>query len=154
MLGVHQPHPIRLVLAAPFKTVLAFAIPALLILISSSPGIAQAGYDDHQNMMDQLGIKAIRGGPNPNNQATFDEAKANPYKDSMPDALRMKDGTKVTKAKQWPKRRAEIAEDFEREVVWPHSSQRAESDLGGNFHDTGRRQRRTDCYQNACRPCG
>jgi len=73
-------------------------------------------YDDHQNMMDQLGVKAIRPGPNPNNQSTFDEAGANPYRDSMPKVLEMKDGTKITSAKQWPKRRAEILEDFEREV--------------------------------------
>ena len=77
---------------------------------------AQDGYDDHQNMMDQLGIKKLRPGANPNNQSAFDEATANPYKDSMPDVLTMKDGTKVTSAAQWPKRRAEILEDFEREV--------------------------------------
>ena len=34
----------------------------------------------------------------------------------MPDVLKMKDGTKVTAAGQWPGRRAEILEDFEREV--------------------------------------
>jgi hypothetical protein len=79
-------------------------------------GPAQPSYDDHQNMMDQLGIKAIRRGPDPNNQSTFDEAIANPYKESMPDVLKMKDGAKVTRASQWPRRRAEIAEDFEREV--------------------------------------
>ena len=73
-------------------------------------------FDDHQNMMDQLGVRAIRPGPNPNDQTTFDEAKANPYADSMPDVLKMKDGTKVTVAGQWPGRRAEILEDFEREV--------------------------------------
>ena len=79
------------------------------------PG-AQDGFDDHQNMMNQLGIKQLRPGANPNNQSVFDEATANPYKDSMPDVLTMKDGTKVTSAAQWPKRRAEILEDFEREV--------------------------------------
>ncbi|HEX3355446.1 MAG TPA: acetylxylan esterase, partial [Tepidisphaeraceae bacterium] len=48
----------------------------------------EKAFDDHQNMMDQLGVKAIRGGPDPNNQTTFNEAAANPYKDSMPDVLR------------------------------------------------------------------
>jgi lysophospholipase L1-like esterase len=76
----------------------------------------QDGYDDHQNMMDQLGIKQLRPGANPNNQSAFDEAAANPYKDTMPDVLTMKDGTRVTSAAQWPRRRAEIIEDFEREV--------------------------------------
>lgn len=77
---------------------------------------AHERFDDHQNMMDQLGVKALRRGPNPNDQSTFDEAKSNLYKDSMPDVLRMKDGKKVNRASQWPKRRAEIAEEFEREV--------------------------------------
>jgi cephalosporin-C deacetylase-like acetyl esterase/lysophospholipase L1-like esterase len=73
-------------------------------------------YDDHQNIMDQLGIKSLRRGPDPNNQSTFDEATSNPYKDSMPDVLKMKKGARVTRPDQWPKRRAEIVEDFEREV--------------------------------------
>src|SRR4051812_25744096 len=73
-------------------------------------------FDDHQNMMAQLGIKALRPGPNPRDQSTFDEANANPCADTMPEVLKMKDGTKVTTAAQWPARRAEILEDFEREV--------------------------------------
>jgi lysophospholipase L1-like esterase len=75
---------------------------------------------DHQNMMDQLGIKALRPGPSGNdkdpNHANYDEGKANPYGD-LPDALTLKSGQKVTSAEQWWKqRRAEIVEDFEREV--------------------------------------
>jgi hypothetical protein len=73
-------------------------------------------FDDHQDMMDQLGITRLRPGADPNNQSTFDEATANPYHDSMPDALTMNDGTKVTRPDQWPGRRAEIVELFEREV--------------------------------------
>jgi hypothetical protein len=38
---------------------------------------------DHQNMMDQLGIKALRPGPSGNekapNHANYDEANANPF---------------------------------------------------------------------------
>jgi hypothetical protein len=38
---------------------------------------------DHQNMMDQLGIKALRPGPSGNeagpNHANYDEATANPF---------------------------------------------------------------------------
>src|SRR5581483_32514 len=41
---------------------------------------------------------------------------ANRSGDTMPDLMTFKDGTKVTTADQWPKRRAEIVEDFEREV--------------------------------------
>jgi hypothetical protein len=96
-------------------------LPAVLLIPMLSVGLSsaqptQGGFDDHQNMMNQLGIKALRRGPDPNNQATFDEAIANPYTNSMPDVLTMKDGTKVTRPKQWPARRAEIQEDFEREV--------------------------------------
>jgi len=79
---------------------------------------ANGGYDDHQNMLDQLGITKLRPGKSGNNQTGpgFDLATANPWKDTMPDALTMKDGTKVTSTAQWPARRAEILEDFEREV--------------------------------------
>jgi lysophospholipase L1-like esterase len=76
---------------------------------------------DHQNMMDQLGIKALRPGPSGNesapNHANYDESKANPFPD-LPDALTLKNGKKVTTAQMWWKqRRPEIVEDFEREVV-------------------------------------
>src|SRR5262249_7778369 len=41
----------------------------------------------------------------------------NRYKDSMPDLMTFEDKkTRVKSADQWPKRRAEIVEDFEREV--------------------------------------
>jgi lysophospholipase L1-like esterase len=65
-------------------------------------------------MMDQLGIRALRPGANPNDQSTFDEATANPY--PLPELMVLKNGAKVTKAGQWKVRRAEIREDFEREV--------------------------------------
>ena len=77
---------------------------------------AQEGYDDHQHMMNQLGLKKLRPGANPNQQDTFDEATANPYADTVPDALTMRDGTRVTRVAQWPQRRAEIVEDFAREI--------------------------------------
>jgi len=82
------------------------------------PAWVEAGYNDHQNMMDQLGIKKLRPGKSGNNQngPGFEEETANDWMPSMPDALTMKNGTKVTSAAQWPARRAEILEDFEREV--------------------------------------
>ena len=104
----------------PAKLCLTAILLALAIILSPSTqgqGTTNAPkYDDHQNMMDQLGLKAIRRGPDPNNQSTFDEATANPYTNSLPDVLTMKDGTRITTAAQWPARRAEIQEDFEREV--------------------------------------
>src|SRR3954447_24577932 len=77
--------------------------------------------EDHQNMLEQLGIKALRPGPSGNeqapNHANYDEATANPYP-NLPDALTLKNGQKVTTAAQWwNARRPEIVEDFEREVL-------------------------------------
>jgi hypothetical protein len=77
--------------------------------------------EDHQNMMDQLGIKALRPGPSGTetapNHANYDEATANPYP-NLPDVLTLKNGKKVTSAKMWwDKRRPEIVEDFDREVL-------------------------------------
>jgi lysophospholipase L1-like esterase len=75
---------------------------------------------DHKNMMDQLGIKAVRPGPSGNeqapNHANYDESQANPFPD-LPDALVFKNGQKVVSAAQWQQRRKEIVEDFEREVL-------------------------------------
>jgi hypothetical protein len=76
---------------------------------------------DHQNMMEQLGIKALRPGPSGNenapNHANYDESKANPFPD-LPNILTTKEGQKVTTAEQWWKqRRPGIVEDFDREVL-------------------------------------
>jgi len=77
--------------------------------------------DDHQNMMNQLGIKALRPGPSGNesapNHANYDEATADPYP-NLPDVLTTKNGKKVVDpAMWWNQRRPEIVEDFEREVL-------------------------------------
>jgi hypothetical protein len=77
--------------------------------------------EDHQNMMDQLGIKALRPGPSGTetapNHANYDEATANPFP-NLPDVLTLKNGKKVTTADMWwNQRRPEIVEDFEREVL-------------------------------------
>ena len=75
---------------------------------------------DRQNMMDQLGIKQLRSGRSPDpaspNAANMDEAKANPYPD-WPALMRLKNGQAVTTTAQWQQRRAEIIEDFDREVL-------------------------------------
>jgi hypothetical protein len=80
---------------------------------------AWTAQDDHKNMMEQLGIKSLRPGPSGNdadpNHANYDEATANPFP-KLPDVLTLKNGRKVTTAAEWPQRRAEIVEDFEREV--------------------------------------
>jgi hypothetical protein len=75
---------------------------------------------DHDNMMQQLGIKKLRPGFSGNesdpNHANYDETLANPCP-QLPDALITKDGKKVTDGDMWWKqRRPELVEDFEREV--------------------------------------
>jgi hypothetical protein len=71
---------------------------------------------DQQNMMQQLGIRALRPGPSGNekapNHANYDESKANPFP-NIPDALTLNDGQKVTTPELWQKRRTEIIEGFE-----------------------------------------
>jgi hypothetical protein len=47
--------------------------------------------------------------------ANYDEAKANPYPD-IPSLMTLQDGTKVTTAGQWKKRRAEIKALFDEQV--------------------------------------
>lgn len=88
------------------------------------PGLPQpvnwTAEQDHQNMMDQLGIKVLRPGPsgdeNAPNHANYDEAKANPFP-QLPDVLTLKNGQKVTTPEMWwNQRRPEIVEDFEREM--------------------------------------
>jgi len=102
-------------------TLAVLAVLVCRVATGQQPPANWTAEQDHQNMMDQLGIKALRPGPSGNekdpNHANFDEDKANPYGD-LPDALRLKNGQKVTSAEQWwKKRRPEIVEDFEREVV-------------------------------------
>ena len=75
---------------------------------------------DHQNMMDQLGIKSIRHAFDADEKsphaANYDESKANPFP-VLPEILRTNAGKKVTTAKQWWEvRRPEIVEGFESEV--------------------------------------
>ncbi len=76
---------------------------------------------DHQRMLDLLGIKELRPGANGSNPqapnfANYDESKVKPYS-PLPDPLTLKNGKKVTSAKAWwNQRRAEIVEDFDREV--------------------------------------
>jgi hypothetical protein len=111
-------------------------IIALAVLLSSPPGQAPAAataessttpgprkwttQQNHQNMMEQLGIVRLRPGPSGQpgaaDSANYDPAKANPHPD-LPDPLTLKNGQKVTSAEMWWKqRRPEIVEDFEREV--------------------------------------
>jgi hypothetical protein len=107
---------------------LLVAILSLTILSAQQPDTSTAPkpknwttQEDHQNMMNQLGIKKLRPGPSGNenapNHANYDEILANPFP-NLPDVLTLKNGKKVTTAKMWwEQRRPEIVEDFEREVL-------------------------------------
>jgi hypothetical protein len=113
-----------------------FFIPVILICAAAtslsaqtSSSLIQGKYpkpvtftaeQDHQNMNEQLGVKALRPGPSGNesapNAANYDESKANPYP-VLPDPLILNNGKKVTTPEIWWKqRRPEIVEDMEREV--------------------------------------
>ncbi|MEY2916992.1 MAG: hypothetical protein RIS73_706 [Bacteroidota bacterium] len=75
---------------------------------------------DHDNMMQQLGITKLRPGPSGNaadaNHANYEESLANPCP-LLPEVLITKNGKKVTTADMWWKqRRPEIVEDIEREM--------------------------------------
>jgi lysophospholipase L1-like esterase len=84
--------------------------------------LAKLSDEDHADMLRQLGITKLRPGyngfakPGDPNAANYDPEKANPFPD-WPEVLTAKDGSRVTTAEGWwKKRRPEIVEDFEREV--------------------------------------
>ena len=75
---------------------------------------------DHQRTMDLLHITSLRRGvdsdPKSPHAANYDDSKVETY--TLPDPLKLKDGKKVTTAKVWwKKRRPEIVEDFDREIL-------------------------------------
>src|SRR5674536_234297 len=111
------------------KTLIIFLILLSGRIVAQNPTGSSGQYppivkftaeQDHQNMMDQLGIKSLRPGPSGNesapNHANYDESLATPYPD-LPDLLTLKNGKKVTTPEIWWKqRRPEIVEDMEKEV--------------------------------------
>jgi len=88
---------------------------------SSPPQVHLTAEQDHQRILDQLHITEIRpaanGAPNATDHLpNYDESKAGPDS-KLPDPLTLKNGEPVTSAKAWEsKRRAEIFEDFDREI--------------------------------------
>lgn len=109
-----------LVLLFTSLSAICYAQPALKNGRETTTPVTFTAEQDHQNMMDQLGVKSLRPGPSGNesapNHANYDESLANPYPD-LPDPLVLNNGKKVATADMWWKqRRPEIIEDFEREV--------------------------------------
>src|SRR4029079_15109278 len=104
-----------------FALALIAVLTGVLVSAQQPPDTKAATDADHKNMMEQLGITALRPGPSGNesapNHANYDEALANPYP-SLPQVLTVKTGRTVTSADVWWKqRRPEIVEEFDREVL-------------------------------------
>ena len=97
------------------------AFDAVVRLTTFTPPVHVTAEQDHQHLMDLLGIPSLRPGADPNhpnapNAVNYDEAKANPWP-NLPDPLVLKNGERVTTAEMWWKqRRPGIVEDFDREV--------------------------------------
>ncbi|MBK9253222.1 MAG: hypothetical protein IPM70_15730 [Proteobacteria bacterium] len=98
---------------------------ALILLLATAQGQQPlrewTTAEDHQQMLGQLGITALRPGPSGSesapNPANYDEALANPFP-QLPEVLALRGGSTVSTVRQWwTRRRPEIIEDFEREVV-------------------------------------
>ncbi len=108
-----------------FWSVVAGSVLGLSAVVAMGQSTGAAGKpmtadEDHQNMMDQLGIKALRPGPSGDekapNHANYDEALANPYP-NLPDPLTLNDGQKVTTAKEWwDVRRPQLVKMFDEDV--------------------------------------
>jgi hypothetical protein len=125
----------------------AFAILGALLLCGAAfaapPPLHWTAAQDHQNMMDQLGITRLRPGPSGQakegdpNAANYDEAKANPFP-NLPDLMTLKNGQKVTGTAQWEQRKAEIREDFDREVLGrtPRNTPKVTWRIVGVDHET------------------
>ena len=114
-------------LQIPFSKSLPLVGAALLLCsvpltaqVAGSPPVNFTADQDHQNMMQQLGIQKLRDGPSGDekapNHANYNEAEANPYP-VLPAVLTLNNGQPVTSPEQWwNQRRPEIVEAFSREV--------------------------------------
>jgi hypothetical protein len=95
-------------------------VPALAQNSAAPPPVTFTADQDHQNMMNQLGIQDLRPGPSGNpkapDHASYDESKANPWP-NLPDALTLNTGEKVTTAAMWwQQRRPQIVQAFDEYV--------------------------------------
>lgn len=123
--------------AAIFASALALLLSPLLPHAvgqgSATPGVAQAApgkgapvhltdQQDRARLLALLGLTETQMRPRPSgdanapNATNYDEAKASVYP-HIPDPLLLKNGRRVTSAKQWwTERRPEIIADFERDI--------------------------------------
>jgi hypothetical protein len=94
---------------------------------AGSAPVRLSSEQDHQRLMALLHIAALRSGPDGDptspHAANFDESKVAAYP-PLPDPLVLKNGERVTTSDVWwHRRRAQIVEDFDREVYGrvPHN---------------------------------
>ena len=112
---------IGLLLACPaWPVLIAQSAPDSTRLPAPAP-VHLTSEEDHQRLMNLLGIKELRPSVDTDakspHAANYDESKANVYH-NLPDPLVLKNGRRVTSAKiWWNKRRPEIVEDFDREIL-------------------------------------
>jgi hypothetical protein len=112
------------------KPISSWAIAPLLAIWVGGVGLAQQSaqlplvvfttQQDHQNMLQQLGVTKLRPGRSGDekslNAANYDPAKANPFP-ILPAVMKAANGETITSAEQWLTiRRPEIVELLEREV--------------------------------------
>jgi hypothetical protein len=87
--------------------------------VAGKPGapehVVLTSEQDRKRMMDMLKITMFPSGPQAYWASTYDQNTADPYP-NLPDPLTFNNGSKVTSASQWRRRRAEIVELFDREV--------------------------------------
>jgi hypothetical protein len=106
---------ITLEFRVPFSLKSSFVFTCLIVLFgtwssaiaqtsASPPPVTLSTDQDRQNMMDQLGIQALRPGYSGNekasNHANYDKAKADPFL-NIPDPLVLNNGQRVTTAEMW-----------------------------------------------------
>lgn len=91
------------------------ALAGQSFLAAQQAHVVMSSQQDRQLAMDQLKITMFPSGPGAYLASTYDQGTADPYP-NLPDPLTFNDGTKVKTASQWPKRRSEIVELFDREV--------------------------------------
>src|SRR5213593_4783913 len=128
MIGIQASIPGELMSGPSWKTVLGVGVIAGLAVGGNSlvggqqtaaagkpAHVVMTSQQDRQRVMDQLKITMFPSGPGAYLASTYDEKTANPYP-NLPDPLTFNNGSKVTKAAQWRRRRAEIFELFDREV--------------------------------------
>jgi sialate O-acetylesterase len=102
------------------RATLAAALLALFGITQAQQPESLTAEQDHRRLLQLLKIESLRPGADGRdvtapNAANYDESKANPFP-HLPDPLRAKSGAAVRSPAQWQKRRAEILEDFDREI--------------------------------------